>query len=140
MCIEMRAMIEFDDLTGLYDKIRTLPNRAEKQINKILHTEGLEIATKEMTSLLPVSRVNKKHAKNSKWYAYETGNLQFVLKSRGGAANKKGSFGYLVFPDEGRGPNNPWAQHFSDRSLQRTTPKILEALHGALDELLEEGL
>lgn len=136
----MRAMIEYDNLTGLYDKIRALPNRAEKAINRVLHTQGLEIATREMTSLLPVSKVNKKHAKNSKWYKHETANLQFTLKSRGGAANKKGSYGYLVFPDEGRGPSNPWAQHFSDRAAQRATPKILEALHGALDELLEEEL
>ena len=140
MCIEMRAMIEFDDLTSLYDKIRALPNRAEKQINKILHTKGLEIATREMTSLLPVSRVNKKHAKNSKWYAYETENLKFVVKSRGGAANKKGSFGYLVFPDEGRGPNNPWEQRFSNRASQRATPKVLQELHEGLNELLREGL
>ncbi|MFB7157340.1 hypothetical protein [Lysinibacillus sp. NPDC056232] len=46
----------------------------------------------------------------------------------------------MVFPDEGRGASNPWAQHFSDRSLQKSTPKILEKLHGALEELIEEGL
>ena len=129
----MRSMVEFDDLTGLEEKVRALPNKAEKAINKVLHGKGLEIATREMTNLLPVSKVNKKHARDRKWYAHEISNLQFVLKARGGAANKKGSFGYLVFPDEGRGPSNPWAQHFSERSLQRSTPKILEELHESLD-------
>ncbi|WP_107951365.1 hypothetical protein [Lysinibacillus parviboronicapiens] len=137
----MRAQVGFNDIMSLEEKIRMLPNRAEKAINRVLHTRGIEIATREMTNLLPVSRVsNKKHAKESKWSTSEMANLEFVVKSKGGAANKKGSFGYLVFPDEGRGPSNPWAQHFSDRSLQKSAPKILAELDEALQELLEEGL
>ncbi|KYG90035.1 hypothetical protein A0U40_09840 [[Bacillus] sp. KCTC 13219] len=93
-----------------------------------------------MTNLLPVSKVNKKHAKKSKWYAHEMPNLQLIVKSRGGAANRRGSFGYLVFPDEGRGPSNPVAQDFSGWAMERATPKILDALSEGLNELLEEGL
>lgn len=136
----MRAMVEFSDLSSLESKIRQLPGRAEAAINAILHTEGIKIVTEEMTNLLPVSKENKKHAKNSKWSAHETGNLEFVVKTKGGAANKKGSYGYLVFPDEGRGPSNPWQQNFSIRASQRATPKILDKLHGALDNLIQEGL
>lgn len=136
----MRAQIEFGDLSVLEDKIRMLPNIAEKAINQILHTEGIEIATREMTNLLPVSNANKKHAKDSKWSKSEIANLEFTVKSKGGAANKKGSFGYLVFPDEGRGPSNPWAQHFSDRALQRATPKILASLDEKLQEMIEGEL
>ncbi|MEY9972266.1 hypothetical protein ABH966_002640 [Lysinibacillus sp. RC46] len=137
----MRSLVEFNDLTSLEGKIKALPGRAEKAINQVLHTDAIEIATKEMSNLLPVSNVaNKRHAKESNWSTSEEHNLGFVVKTKGGAANKKGSFGYLVFPDEGRGPTNPWAQHFSDRSLQKSTPKILEKLHGALEELIEEGL
>lgn len=132
-----RALVEFDDLSTLSDLIKQLPGRAEQAINQVLHTDGIEIVAKEMTNLIPVSKSDGKHAKNSKWWASEEGNLSFVVKSRGGAANKKGSFGYLVFPDEGRGPSNPWEQNFSGRSLQRSTPKILEKLHGALNNLLE---
>ncbi|MFJ8100234.1 hypothetical protein [Lysinibacillus sp. NPDC096212] len=137
----MRSLVEFNDLTSLEEKIKALPGRAEEAINKVLHTDAIAIATKEMSNLLPVSNVtNKRHAKESNWSTSEEHNLGFVVKTKGGAANKKGSFGYLVFPDEGRGPSNPWAQHFSDRSLQKSTPKILENLHGALEELIEEGL
>lgn len=136
----MRAQVEFNDVMALEEKIKMFPGRAEKAINKTLHTEGIEIATREMTNLIPVSKAKKKHAKEINWSRSEIGNLEFVVKSKGGAANKKGSFGYLIFPDEGRGPSNPWAQHFSDRSLQKATPKILEKLHGALEELIEEGL
>ncbi|WP_338016186.1 hypothetical protein [Metasolibacillus meyeri] len=133
-------MIEYGDITGLEEKIKSLPNDAESVINRILHTKGLEIATHEMTNLIPVSKRNSKHAKHSKWYAFETPHLQFVLKSKGGAANKKGSFGYLVFPDEGRGPSNLIEQNFSGRAMQRATPKILQELSEGLDNLLREGL
>lgn len=136
----MRAMVVFDDLTSLNERIRQFPNRAEKAINEVLHTQGIEIVTREMTNLLPVSKVNKKHARDSRWSKSEISNLEFVVKTKGGAANKKGSFGYLVFPDEGRGPSNPWQQNFSGRSLQQSTPKILEKLHGALNNLTREGL
>lgn len=134
----MRAMLEFEGLELLEQRIKKLPGKAEKAINDILHTKGLEIATHEMTNLLPVSRVNKRHARESKWYAHELGNLQFAVKSKGGAANKRGSFGYLVFPDEGRGPSNPIAQDFSGHALHRATPKILEEIHRTLDDLLKE--
>ena len=136
----MNGLIDFDDLTSLYDRIRQFPNRAEKAVNKAMHTEGVEIVTEEMTNLIPVSKRQKRHAKDSKWHKHETGNLEFVVKSRGGAANKPGSYGYLVFPDEGRGSSNPRKQDFSGRSLQTSTPKVLQKIHGALDKLLEEGL
>lgn len=137
----MRAQVEFNEVDTLVEKIKMLPNRAEKAINQVLHTKGIEIVTQEMTNLIPVSRArNKKHAKDSKWSKSETSNLEFVVKTKGGAANKKGSFGYLVFPDEGRGPSNPWAQHFSERSLQKSRPKILEELEETLQNAIEEGL
>lgn len=136
----MRGLVEFDDLTRLHDRIRQFPSRAEKAVNKAMHSEGIKVVTEEMTNLIPVSKRKKKHAKDSRWYKHETGNLEFVVKSRGGAANKKGSFGYLVFPDEGRGTKNPVAQDFSGRSLQKSIPKVLQKIHGALDQLIEEGL
>ena len=135
-----RAMIVFDNLTALEERIRMFPNRAEGAINKVLHNDGVKIVTQEMTNLMPESKANKKHAKQSKWSTHETGNLEFVVKTKGGAANKPGSYGYLVFPDEGRGPSNPWEQNFSVRSLQKSTPKVLQKIHGALDKLIEEGL
>ena len=132
-----RALVEFDDLSSLHDKIKQLPNIAERAINDVLHSEGIEIVTQEMTNLMPKSKDNKRHAKDSKWSKSEEHNLGFVVKTRGGAAKNKGSFGYLVFPDEGRGPFNPWQQNFSSRAAQKASPKILEKLHGTLNELLE---
>lgn len=142
------SYIEFDDLSALHDKLKQLPGQAERAINDVLHGEGIEIVTQETTNLLPKSDRTKntpwyvrnkktKHARDSKWSKSEKHNLGFVVKSKGGAANKPGSFGYLVFADEGRGRSNPWEQNFTGRSIQRATPKIIDRLHGSLDELLE---
>lgn len=138
-----RALVEFDDLTSLHDKIKQLPGIAENAINNVLHAQGIEIVTREMTNLLPKSEKKPHwessgpHAKESKWSKSETFNLGFAVKSKGGAANRTGSFGYLVFADEGRGPFNPWKQNFSERASQRASSKILDKLHGTLDQILE---
>ncbi|HDR4840249.1 TPA: hypothetical protein QCR21_006057, partial [Bacillus cereus] len=57
---------------------------------------------------------------------------------RGGAANKKGSFGYLVFPNEGRGSHNPLEQRFAERGIVNARPRILAELHKGVDKVLEE--
>ncbi|NUK31045.1 hypothetical protein HT574_13400 [Parageobacillus sp. VR-IP] len=120
-----------------------LPDKMESATNDVLHTDGIRIATEEITKLIPVSTRkgkirNKKHAKHSNWSKSEKINLGFVIKARGGAANKKGSFGYLVFPNEGRGAHNPVEQRFMERGLEAATPKILAKLHEKIDQILEE--
>ncbi len=122
-----------------------LPGRMEQVINGVLHSEGIEIATEEITKLIPVSKWynqvrNKKHAKTNNWSRSEVGNLEFTIKAKGGAANKPGSFGYLVFPNEGRGSSNPLEQRFAERGLQKATPRIFEALNRNIDKVLEEEL
>ncbi|HDR7981291.1 TPA: hypothetical protein QC443_001476 [Bacillus cereus] len=120
-----------------------LPNKMEPTVNTILHTDGIQIATEEITKLIPVSRSkwsvrNKTHAKNSNWSKSEKMNLGFKVMARGGAANKKGSFGYLVFPNEGRGSHNPLEQRFAERGIMNAKPKIIEKLHKGVDKVLEE--
>ncbi|MGG3808569.1 hypothetical protein [Geobacillus thermodenitrificans] len=120
-----------------------LPDRMERATNDVLHTDGIRIATEEITKLIPVSTRkgkirNKKHARHSNWSKSEKINLGFVIKARGGAANKKGSFGYLVFPNEGRGAHNPVEQRFMERGLEAATPRILAKLHEKIDQILEE--
>ncbi|WP_254610105.1 MULTISPECIES: hypothetical protein [unclassified Bacillus (in: firmicutes)] len=137
--------LEFEQLQRLEEKMMRLPNKMEPTINNILHTDGIRIATEEITKLIPVSRSkwsvrNKTHAKNSNWSKSEKLNLGFRVISRGGSANKKGSFGYLVFPNEGRGSHNPLEQRFAERGIQNATPKILEKLHEGVDKVLREEI
>ncbi|WJE54325.1 hypothetical protein QRE66_08845 [Bacillus cereus] len=137
--------LEFEQLQRLEEKMMQLPNKMEPTINNILHTDGIRIATEEITKLIPVSRSkwsvrNKTHAKNSNWSKSEKLNLAFRVLSRGGSANKKGSFGYLVFPNEGRGSHNPLDQRFAERGIENATPKILEKLHEGVDKVLREEI
>lgn len=137
--------LDYAAIEQLEEKMRMLPNKMEPVINTILHTEGIRVATEEITKLIPVSRSkwsvrNKIHAKESNWSKSEKLNLGFKIVTRGGAANKKGSFGYLVFPNEGRGSHNRFEQRFAERGLMNATPKILEELHKGVNQVLEEEL
>lgn len=140
--------IDYRQIQRLEDRIRQLPNRAEQVINETLHTEGVELVEKNVTRLIPVSKRNKNtkwyrehgrvnHAKNTKWSTNKNEHLGFTVKSKGGAANKRGSFGYLVFPDEGRGQGE---QNFTERATDSAVPKIVDKLHGKLIETIGGNL
>ncbi|RHW38702.1 hypothetical protein D1B33_07460 [Lysinibacillus yapensis] len=140
--------LDYREIQRLQENIRQLPNRAEKVINQTLHTDGVKLVESNVTRLIPVSNRNKntkwyrehgsvKHAKDTKWSISKTENLGFILKSKGGAANKRGSFGYLVFPDEGRGQEE---QNFTERATDIAVPQIMSKLHGKLIETIGGNL
>lgn len=132
--------VDYSELEALEEKFKKIPENVEKIINSYLHVEGVEKVTKDITSLIPVSRKSKKHARTSKWSKDKLNNLGFTIKSRGGAANKMGSFGYLVFPNGGRGPRNHVKHDFMERGLERSTPRVLKGLSELIDQRLREEL
>lgn len=143
--MSVKFELDYKAIERLEKKMMQLPGKMEGAANDVLHVDGVRIATEEITRLLPVSKQNgkirnKRHAKYSNWSRSEKINLGFVIKSRGGAANKKGSFGYLVFPNEGRGAHNPVEQRFMERGLEAATSKILSKLHERIDKVLKEEL
>ncbi|KZR58455.1 hypothetical protein A3781_17350 [Bacillus badius] len=125
--------------------MRQLPDEMEDVVNHALHDRGIRIAVQEITRLIPVSTgkhgIRKKlHAKNSKWSKSEKSNLGFTIRTRGGAANKKGSFGYLVFPNDGRGSSNPMKQEFAERGVVAASPKIMNLLNQNIERKIQEVL
>ncbi|GAF63646.1 hypothetical protein BTS2_0537 [Bacillus sp. TS-2] len=137
--------IDFSEIELLEEKFSRLPDNVEQTVNTYLHKEGVEHTTKDITAIIPVSRPTKRgklksHAKFSKWSTDEKENLGFSVKSRGGAANRPGSYSYLVFPNEGRGPRNHRAQEFMERGLDRSTPRIINGLNDEIDKKIEEVL
>lgn len=134
-----RYEIDYSDIIKLQEKFNKVPNDVEKTINDFLHKTGVEVMVQEITKYIPVSSKKKKHAKTSKWSKNEKHNLAFTIKTKGGAANNKGSFGYLVFPNEGRGPNNPVEQRFMEKGLEKATPKIIEELNNKIDQKIKEA-
>lgn len=132
--------IDYSEFEALEEKIRQLPEHTEELINSYLHKKGVEMTRDNITDHMPVSNRNKTHAKHSSWSRKETENLGFTIKAKGGAANRPGSFGYLVFPNEGRGPRNPVEQRFFERGLDDSTPEILEDLLEEVTNKIQEVL
>lgn len=139
----VRFELDASDLERLLKKITDSPGDVEKAINQSLEKEGAPLAIGGIIRRMPVSQRGakkvreKSHAKFSNPLLKRMENLGFEIVAKGGASSKKGSFGYLAFPDEGRGSSNLIAQHFFNEGMTDRTPRILEALNEALDRAIE---
>lgn len=132
---------EYEEVEKLLGKIAEIGESSEEILNEILRKEAKETFEPSITHLIPVSGKKKgKHAATSKWSKIENGNLEFTIKARGGAANKPGSFGYLVFPNEGRGKSNPREQRFFEKGRDMQLPHLIEVTQAELLNKLEEVL
>ncbi|MBC1605659.1 hypothetical protein HCJ39_13140 [Listeria rocourtiae] len=139
----VRFELDTKDLELLMKKIADSPGDVEKAINQSLEREGTALAIEGIIMRMPVSQRGakavreKKHARYSNPLMKRMENLGFEVVAKGGASGKKGSFGYLAFPDEGRGSSNPVAHHFFNDGVDDRIPRILDALDKALDEAIE---
>lgn len=141
----VRYEVDYGDLQRLHEVIGRLPNKSEETINKVLKKSGGKLIASNITTLIPVSKPHdahkgKIHAAQVKWSTQENENLSVSVKSAGGAAKNKGSFGYLVFPNEGRGSKNKHAQYFMEDGLEDATPGVIEMLESELVKKIEEEL
>lgn len=137
-----KYLVDYKDIELLEERMSRLPNVMEGVVNKVLHSDGIRIATEEVTRLIPVATKPGRlpHARHVDWSKSEEDNLGFTVKSKGGAASNKYSYGYLVFPDEGRGSSNPVAQEFLDSGLNNAVPKIITRVLVDVDKKLKEEL
>lgn len=137
---------DYDQFKALDDSISKLGDKAEETLNASLHKHGKKLIEPRITSLIPISTRlgkgirDKMHAKTSKWSKEKKENLSLSIITKGGAANKRGSFGYLVFPNEGRGKHNPIAQNFMEKGRDQALPKLTEVLQNDLIRKIEEEL
>ena len=146
----MAVRYEIDSLAiqRLSEAIGQLPNKAESVINNTLKTKASARIAERITPLIPLSRErfgggtrNKTHAKNVVWSTKEQKeNLSITVKTKGGAANKKGSFGYLVFPNEGRGKYNTRSIEFMETGLKLSTPDVITEIQSDLTQTIQEEL
>lgn len=132
--------IDFTEIKEFQEKLKMIPNESEEIINKVLFLDGVSILTEDVTRFIPTSKRKKRHAADSNWSKAETFNLGFKVISRGGAASNKNSFGYLIFPDEGRGVRNAKAQDFTGAGQKEATPKIMEILNTEINKKIMEVL
>lgn len=117
--------LDFSQSKQLEEKMKLIPEKAEELVNKSLKRKGTKAMIESITGFMPVSRKKKVHAKFSKPLSYSMRNLGFVVRAKGGAANKPDSFGYLVFPDKGIGPHNHIKQDFFERGGEKANELIM---------------
>lgn len=133
----VRYQLDMASAAEIEAAMKLVPEKAEKLVNQVLHTKGTKEVIQSIIGFIPVSRRNKKHAKFSNPLKNQNFNLGFEVYAKGGAAKNKNSFGYLVFPDEGRGSHNPVAQMFFERGTDRVNERILNDVIEALDKAIE---
>ena len=144
--MSVKFEMNYSDFDVLDKNIKQLGNKAEKALNTSLHKHGKALIEPKITSLIPVSTRpgegirDKVHARRAKWSKEKKENLGLTITTKGGAANKRGSFGYLVFPNEGRGKHNPNAQNFMEEGRDQALPKLIEVIQEDLIQAIEEEL
>lgn len=137
----MKMTLTSDDVRALEEALSNLGDEAEYTVNSIVHEMGFETLNEEVLKRLPIgARPNPRHARNSKPFNKKVFNLGFEFYTKGGAANNKSSFGYLVFPDEGRGPRNPYAQNFTEWGTMAAKPRIISELLEQISKKVQEAI
>jgi len=143
----MNVELDYSEFERLSESIAKLADKAEDALNQSLDKRAEDLIVPRITKLIPISKGrngrgirDKVHAAHSKWHVREMGNLEITIKSKGGAANRKGSFGYLVFPNEGRGSKNPVALEFMEKGRDEALPELVDGIQEDLIKMIEEEL
>lgn len=131
-----RVQVDFKHSKEIEKALQKAPKNLEEKINNYLHTKGSKAVMENIIKFIPKSKRNKKHAKDKNPLKIDIFNLGFEVYAKGGAANKKGSYGYLVFPDQGIGPHNFVAQEFFRRGLESKEDKLFNDILKIIDETL----
>ena len=140
--------LDFTEIAKLEERIKALPKKAEYEINNYLWNDAGNILRKQVYVNMPRSKKDKSkvkkapkvHAKDANSLDKETFNLGVRIQTH--LKPKSKDFGYLIFPDEGRGKHQKrkGAQNFFGRALDKRTNEIAEGLLNHLNKKIEEEL
>ena len=139
--------LDFSDNEKLLNKMRQLGGKAEYEINSYLWDKGGEILEKEVYKRLPRSNYKHYNKNQPKTHAKDTNSLEIIkynlgVKVQTKTKPKSKDFGYLIFPDEGRGirQKKKGSQEFFAKSLNAKEDKIADELIKKLNKKIEEEL
>ncbi len=143
--------LNYDSTKKLEEKIRALPNKAEYEINNYLWHKTSDLLSKEIYNRMPISSedktkyerkeiVPKTHAKNDESLDEIRYNLGIKIQTKVKPRSK--DFGYLIFPNEGRGirQRRKGAQEFFEKTLENNTDRIENGLISHLESKIEEEI
>lgn len=137
--------LDYSKSIELEQKLKLLPGKAEYEVNNFLWSEAGNILEKEVYDKMPRSQYKKygkpkTHAKDSESLEIIRYNLGVKIQTK--IKPKSKDFGYLIFPNEGRGikQKNKGAQEFFDKTLENKSDEITNGLIKHLDKKIEEEL
>lgn len=140
--------LEFKDIEKLEEKLKALSQTAEYEVNNYLWNGGGNILKKQVYANMPRSNKDKSNYKNApKVHAKDVESLDKVtfnlgIKVQTHLKPRSKDFGYLIFPDEGRGKHQKrkGAQEFFGKALESKTDEVAEGLLEHLNKKIEEEL
>lgn len=140
--------LEYKDIQKLEEKWKDLPKTAEYETNNYLWNQGGDILKKQVYANMPRSSKDKSKVKNApKTHAKDVESLDKVtfnlgIKVQTHLKPKSKDFGYLIFPDEGRGKHQKrkGAQEFFGKALENKTNEVADGLLEHLNKKIEEDL
>lgn len=138
--------LNYNDILKLQEKLKLLPLKAEYEVNNYLWSEAGSILEKEVYTRMP--RSEYKHSKGKpKMHAKDTESLDIIrynlgVKIQTKIKPKSKDFGYLIFPDEGRGikQKRKGSQEFFRKALDSKSEKIVDGLITHLNKKIEEEI
>lgn len=138
--------LESKDIEMLQEKLRLLPKKAEYEMNNYFWNTAGDILEKRVMQNLPRSNRNKSnykkgpiaHAKDVESLDKISFNLGIKVQTK--LKPKSKDFGYLIFPDEGRGKHQTRSQEFFNKALETEAETIKEGLLEHINKKIEEEI
>lgn len=109
---------------------KNLIGKAEDLTNEYLDRTASKVMMDEIIGLIRIGKRGGPHAKQSSPLRHKMINLGFIVST-------KPKFGYLIFPDEGKGPRNPLEQMFMSKGAMKADKTIIEGLTRVLEQASE---
>lgn len=122
-----------EDLDLIRIRIKNFEGDAERVINDYLRNEANAKFIKSITNLIPVSKINKRHAKTSNPLDTKFYNLALYIHT-------KSKFNYLYFPQnaEGQSKNNSpndFMEEGIDAEYNNVVNEMMEKLQRRMEEI-----
>ena len=138
--------LDTKDLEKLQQKLLMLPKRAEYELNNFMWNNAGDVLKKKVMQNMPCSKRDKSNYKNvPKTHAKDVESLDKIsynlgIKVQTKLKPKSKDFGYLIFPDEGRGKHQKVGQNFFGKALESESEKLKKELINHLNKKIEEEL
>lgn len=140
--------IDFSKVKKFQERWNALPKKSEYEANNYLWNEGGDVFKTQVLKFMPrsnkdkskVKKAPKVHAKDVESLDKIPFNLGIKVQTKLKPSSK--DFGYLIFPDEGRGKHQKrkGEQAFFGRTLETKTDEVADGLLSHLNNKIEEEL